>query len=198
MNKLIYFGLLIFIIILFQNCDGRDRAHKTTDEALIENKLLDSFSQNVSFYPKNYSEVETDTILPNGFKVKIKAYTDMESHVPFSKVKGSITYTKKYRNFKFDIIVEKDNTLIYQEHFDKDKINNLLGYNSAYFTESSPFYNFDKLAILKSIQVDDELSLKNEVLIDILYAIPNSNRLARHTLFVNENGETGFVIVDVI
>ncbi|WP_158526739.1 hypothetical protein [Olleya aquimaris] len=36
--------LLLGILIAFLSCDGRDRVHKTPQEVLIENKLLDSFS----------------------------------------------------------------------------------------------------------------------------------------------------------
>jgi len=186
-------GLLIVIIISVTSCEGR----KTKSQALSES--IKNFNKTINFetntyIPETYIEHEVDTLMSNGYHVKIKAYSDMSNAVKFSKIKDTINQQTHYRNFKFDIIVEKDGQLIYEESFDKLKANKLLGYRDN-FVPDSPFYNFDKLAILQSIQVDDEPSLKNEVLIDVIYAIPESNRSALHTLFINDDGSISMVHV---
>ena len=49
MNKI---ALLLFILLVtLISCDGRERAHKSNTEVLIENKLLDSFSESIKYIP---------------------------------------------------------------------------------------------------------------------------------------------------
>lgn len=180
-------GLLLLFAIGFTSCEGR----KTSRQALSES--IEEFKKNINFetsvyIPKTYLEHEVDTLMSNGYRVKIKTYSDMASSVLFTKIKDTINYQTYYRNFKFDISVTKDNKLIYSERFDKQKVNKIFNYN-ANLVSGSPLYNFDKLAVLKSIQVNDDPSYKNRVLIDILYAIPETDRFASHTLSINENGE---------
>ncbi|WP_179335124.1 hypothetical protein [Winogradskyella costae] len=186
-------GLLIIIIIGFTSCEGRKTQSQALYESIAEFKKTVTFETNI-YIPENYLEHQVDTLMSNGFRVKIKTYSDMTKDVLFSNIKDTINYQTHYRNFKFDIRVEKEGQLIFEESFDKQKANKLFGYRDD-FASDSPFYNFDKLAILHSIQVDDEPSLKNKVLIDVMYAIPETNRTALHTLFVNDNGTINMVHV---
>ncbi|MBU2920462.1 hypothetical protein KO504_03850 [Winogradskyella psychrotolerans] len=186
-------GLFIITLIAFTSCEGRKTQSQALSESIEEFKKTVNFESNV-YIPENYTEREVDTVMSNGFRVKIKIYSDMSSDVLFSKIKDTINYQTHYRNFKFDIRVEKEGELIYEESFDKHKANQLFGYHNNY-SPDSPFHDFDKLAILQSIQVDDEPSLKNTVLIDVMFAIPETNRSALHTLFVNDNGTINMVHV---
>ena len=119
----------------------------------------------------------------------------MTNSVLFTKIKDTINYQTNYRNYKFDISVTKDNKLIYSESFDKRKIDDVFNYKSN-LASGSTLYNFDKLAVLKSIEVNDDPSYTNMVLIDILYAIPESDRFAQHTLFINEIGKSNVLQVN--
>jgi hypothetical protein len=188
-------GLLLLFAIGFTSCEGR----KTSRQALSES--IEEFKKNINFetsvyIPETYLEHEVDTLMSNGYRVKIKTYSDMASSVLFTKIKDTINYQTHYRNFKFHISVTKDNKPIYSESFDKKKVNTTFNYNANLVSES-PLYNFDKLAVLKSIQVNDDPSYKNKVLIDILYAIPETDRIASHTLSINENGEANSTQVEI-
>ncbi|WP_299100568.1 hypothetical protein [uncultured Winogradskyella sp.] len=183
--------LLFIITIAFASCENRRTQSQALSESIEEFKKTVNFESNV-FIPENYIEREVDTLMSNGYRVKIKTYSDMTNTVLFSKIKDTINYQTHYRNFKFDIRVEKQGQLIYEESFDKDKANKLFGYRDDFITES-PLHNFNKLAVLQSIQVDDEPTLKNKVLIDVRYTIPETNRFALHTLYVNDNGTINMV-----
>ena len=61
--------------IILISCDGRDRIYKTNAEVLHESNLFNVFSQQIKFIPEQSIEIETDTILSNGFQVKIKYYS---------------------------------------------------------------------------------------------------------------------------
>ncbi|SFO01735.1 hypothetical protein SAMN04487989_1115 [Bizionia echini] len=113
---------LITIVILamtFGACDGRDRLHKTPQEVLHETKLLDSFSERVNYIPENYAEVLTDTILANGFHIKIKTFTDMENNLLDVTQTDSLTHKTFYRDVKSQVIISKNEKEIFNKIIDK-------------------------------------------------------------------------------
>lgn len=183
--------LLLLLVICFTSCEDR----KTSQQALAES--IEAFKKKVNievdiYIPETYMEQQIDSTLSNGFRVKIKTYADMDNSVRFSKIKDTINYQTYYRNFKFDIRVEKEDKLIYEESFDKQKVNKAFGYNSN-FVSGSDLYNFNKLAILKSIQINDDPTYVNMVLIDIIFAIPETDKYASHTLFIDNKGKSNIV-----
>jgi len=184
-------GIFLILVIGFTSCEGR----KTSNQALSES--IEEFKKDVTlqidvYEPETYIEREVDTLLSNGYHVKIKTYTDLDNSVLFTKIKDTINYQIYYRNFKFDILVEKDGKLIYQEHYDKSRINKALGYSSN-INSSIPTHNFNKSATLKSIQIDDELSTNKAIFIDIAYTIPNTEFIDWHKLKINSKGQAKFV-----
>lgn len=134
MKQFIFLLVIATIGIVSISCDGRDRVFKTNTEVLIENKLLDSFSENITYFPETYTEVATDTILYNGFHVKLKTYTIMDKHIVNEFKQDSIVYKKYYREFVTDVIVTKNDKEIFNERIDKEfihKHNNNLQLNKA-------------------------------------------------------------------
>ena len=134
MKQFIFLLVIATIGIVSISCDGRDRMFKNNTEVLIENKLLDSFSENITYFPETYTEVATDTILYNGFHVKLKTYTIMDKHIVNEFKQDSIVYKKYYREFVTDVIVTKNDKEIFNERIDKEfihKHNNNLQLNKA-------------------------------------------------------------------
>jgi len=134
MKQFIFLLVIATIGIVSISCDGRDRVFKTNTEVLIENKLLDSFSENITYVPETYTEVATDTILYNGFHVKLKTYTIMDKHIVNEFKQDSIVYKKYYREFVTDVIVTMNDKEIFNERIDKEfihKHNNNLQLNKA-------------------------------------------------------------------
>ena len=137
------------------------------------------------YEPESYMEREVDTLLHNGYRVKIKTFTDMENTVLFTKIKDTINYQTYYRNYKFNILVEKDGKRIYSDYFDKQRINQLFKYNASTISELK---DFDQLGILKSIELNKDLTHSEHIEIDIMYAIPNTDRVSLHTISINDEG----------
>jgi len=118
MNKLIYLFFIVFIAFL--SCDGRDRVHKTNEEVLIEHKLLDSFSERVTYFPETYTEVETDTILSNGYRVNIKLYSDMENAILVEKQQDKIISKTYYRKLIADVEIYSSSTAVFKDTINTD------------------------------------------------------------------------------
>lgn len=187
--------ILLIIGIGFFSCEDRKTQNQALSESIEEFKKTVNFETNV-YIPETYIEQEVDTIMSNGFRVKVKTYSDLSNAVRFSKIKDTINYQTHYRNFKFDISIYKNDKEIYNESFDKQKINKAFNYD-ANLVSGSDLYNFNTLAVLKSINVNDDPSYTNVVLIDIMYAIPESNRYATHRLFIDNKGKSNVVQTEV-
>jgi hypothetical protein len=184
-------GLLLIIVLGFTSCEGRI----TKNQALA--KDIEEFNKTVSleidvYKPESFTERQVDTTLNNGFRVKIKTYTDMDNSVLFTKIKDTVNYQTYYRNFKFDILVEKNNKVIYNKSFDKQKANTAFNFNSN-LLKGSELYNFDKLAILNAIQLDDDPSYTNTVAIDVMYVIPETDKVSHHKILINDKGKANFI-----
>ena len=187
--------VLLVLLLGFTSCEGRKSQNQALSESINEFKKSASLEVDI-YVPETFLEHEVDTTLSNGYHVKIKTYTDEENNVLFSKIKDTINYQTYYRNYKFDISVLKEGELIYHESFDKQRVNKDFKYNSNFYSDSL-LHNFDKLAVLKSIQFNDDSSIKNSVGIDIIYGIPESDRYASYTLFIDNNGKSNIVQIEV-
>lgn len=184
-------GVLLILVIGLTSCEGRKSQSQALSESIDEFKKSASLEVDV-YVPETYLEHRVDTTLSNGYKVIIKTYSDEENNVLFSKIKDTINYQTFYRNYKFDISITKNGQLIYNESFDKPRVNKDFNYNFNKYSCSN-LRDFDKLSVLKSIQVNDDLSLKNVVGIDIIYAIPESDKYGYHTLFIDEKGKSNII-----
>jgi hypothetical protein len=184
--------LFIVTIIVFTSCEGR----KTSHEALLES--IEKYDKEVTvekslYIPEFYSEREVDTLISNGFRVKIKTYSDMNNSVVFTKIKDTINYRTHYRNFKFDILVKKDGKIVYQESFDKEKVNKEFGYKSD-LDSNSLIYKFNELAILKSVQLETDNYSNDAINISIAYAIPNRDFIDWHKFRIDKKGKREFIL----
>lgn len=189
------FGLLLLLIIGFTSCEGRRNSSQALSESIEEFRKTATIEVDV-FVPETYLEQEVDTILSNGYRVRIKTFIDEDNNVLFSKIKDTINYQTYYRNYKFNISVIKNGKLIYNETFNKKRVNKDFNYNEALKSDAL-LADFYKLAVLKSIQVNHDPSLKNKVGIDILYSIPESERYASHTLLIDEKGKSNIINVEL-
>ena len=187
-------SIAMVLLLGFTNCEGRKTQHQALSEDIEEYNKTVNIEIDV-FIPEIYMEREVDTVLHNGYRVKIKTYIDMENSVLYTKIKDTINYQTHYRNYKFDILVEKDGKEIFNRSFNKQKTNEALGFKSNLVRESE-LNGFDKLSILKSIQVDDDPTNTNTVVIDIIYGIPETERISYHKLMINEEGHANFILTD--
>lgn len=175
MNKLLF--LLFLSIVTLASCDGRDRKYKTNTEVLKENKLLESFTEEIKFIPEAYTEIETDTILSNGFKVKIKYYSiESDFVLETRKSKNDSIIKIHHKNFEAQLLVLKNNTII-----SKSLINKRLFYEF----ESDPFW---ANAIMQFIWIDYDASNENTLYLNTSFCTPNTDECKDFTLNINEQG----------
>ncbi|WP_452597163.1 hypothetical protein [Pontimicrobium sp. MEBiC01747] len=177
MRKLL--PLLLLIAIVCISCDGRDRAKLSNAEVLKQHNLLESFSKHTEFIPKHYTEVVTDTILSNGYKVKIKTFSDMTNSITKQLKKESITHNIQYREFISEVSIFKDEKLVFNETIDdsflKQYIPNISKLNSS---------------ITKGLAINEEKSLEtNTIHLAISNCIPDKTiNCPSYYIIIDEKG----------
>jgi len=112
--------IVLVIVSIFMSCDGR-KSHNEALKNSIE-KFRDSIelAEIAEYIPKEYSEIVTDTILNNGFKVSIKTYTDMKKSVAGTYQEDSTIFKNYYREWISEVMIQKDNKTIFNEIIDRD------------------------------------------------------------------------------
>lgn len=174
-NKLL---ILIFILIIaLISCDGRDRAYKTNAEVLEENNLLETFSKDIKFVPETKVAIVTDTILSNGFQIKMQ-YHSIENHTVSETIKTDNEATTKiyYKNFEAKLHILKNGITINQSLINKE----LFG---AFADDS-----FWKTAIMQYVWIDYEASTTKELRLNTSFNIPNTETYKDFILVIDELG----------
>lgn len=175
MSKLLFFILILAMTLA--SCDGSHRKYKTNAEVLKENKLLESFTEEIKFVPEAYTEIKTDTILSSGFEVKI-TYHSLENDFVLETIKSkndSIT-RMHHKNFEAQLLVLKNNTLINKS---------LISKKLFYEFESATFL---ANAIMQFLWIDYAASNENRIYLNTSFCIPNTDECKDFTLKINEQG----------
>ena len=161
--------LLLLLAISFMNCDGRIRKHRSSAEILTESNLINAFSNQPNFIPKQPVKIETDTILSNGFRIKLDYYSN-------KNLKKANTEQTNHYNFEAILEVlfndERINTTIINKHLFKD-------------FESSSF--FDK-AIMQFVWIDHEASTGNSLYLKTSFRIPETDIFKDYAIIINDQG----------
>ena len=131
-----YFTLFLFIIItVFASCDGRNKANKSNIENVANSKLSDSFFEKTEYIPEIYTQIDIDTLLSNGFRIKIIVYSDMESSYLNEFQLDSIKYKHFYRYFNADIKVIKNINEVYSNTINHLILDNFLENTSEHINQ---------------------------------------------------------------
>ncbi len=112
-----YIILIVCIIAIgFSSCSGRTTKSESLKEAISKFKDTITPIEIVEYFPKTYSEVQTDTILSNGFCIKVKTYSDMRHTVSHTTKSDAFTIKMDiYRKWISDIEVKKDGIVVFAE-----------------------------------------------------------------------------------
>lgn len=156
------------------NCDGRNRIHKTNAQVLTENNLFDTFSEQLNFIPESKVEIVTDTVLSNGFQIKIKYYSVENNSI--LKTKNNSTLKTHYKNFEAQLHVLKNGLFIHKSDINKTLFSALE--NKAFIEK----------AIMQYIWIDYEASTKQTLFLNTSLNIPNTEIYKDFILKIDEYG----------
>lgn len=139
--------LVSIIVLIVMSCDGQDLKHQSAVQVLKKHKLLDSFSEQIQFTPKNYTEIQHDTILNSGHIIKIKYYSNMDLNTSILTTykADSLTVKHYYRRFNAEVQISKQNEIVFSEIVNTDFLNRYTQVNlTDYILTNIEVYQFPK------------------------------------------------------
>ena len=177
MKNLIYIILLMFTVVL--SCDGRDKVHQTSQEVLKNNKLYESFSQKVVYIPEHYLETKNDTILSNGFQVKLKSYTNMRESFLKKSIKNHLLLKNYYRDIETTILIKKNEQNIVSTNINKD----------FFMNSNKEFHRILKDKILQGVWLNQYASIiTNTVVLEVQFMEPETKNYVYYRVSFDQNG----------
>jgi len=148
MFKTLYTNSLVLLFflttILFLSCDGKASTFENHVESFKEKNTYKPKVNAIKWIPENYIEIKTDTILSNGFQIKlIYNSVDEDSILKTDNTNSNQVY---YKNFEAKLYVSKNGVLVNQYRINKNLFQSFE--NQSYW----------KKAIMQSIWIDYEAS----------------------------------------
>ncbi|WP_179344787.1 hypothetical protein [Winogradskyella ursingii] len=172
------FGLLLLLVVAFTSCEGRKTKHQALKESIQNFKKNIPF-EIVEYIPENYHETVTDTLMSNGFNVKIKTFTDLGNHIPIKIEKDLKTKTEFYREVKSEISIIVDDRQVLNTVIDKDFI-------FSYFKENEHAMTYSNL---QGVWINQTNFTNSQSLsLDIYYAEVNSDKREIFQMIINRDG----------
>lgn len=169
-------AILLITIIIFTSCDGKDRARQTNEEKLKQSNLSDSFFVQEKYFPEEYSEVITDTIINNNI-INIKSFTDMNNNV-LNEIKiDTILYKYFYREIKSNLIIKREGETIFSETIDKSYFND---------DEDNLFW---KEALMLGLYIDEAKTTDKQIYFNVSYCMIESETCKDYNLIIDNKGE---------
>lgn len=139
-------SLILLLVVAFISLSCK-RSHNSKDSLInsIESLKNKGFIGEVTYIPNTYSEVATDTIFNNGFKINIRHYSDMNNEVLNEFKRDTITHQHFYRDFKANVKVSKNDVTLFSKTIDKSFFINAKSVDNSFF----------EAGILKDIWVEE-------------------------------------------
>ncbi len=177
MNKLLVLTLILATI--FFNCNGIKTKQDVLQASVLKYKDSLGNIEITTYFPKEYHEVETDTLLSNGFRIKIKNFTDMEHEVLHLSKQDSIIYKHYYRHVISEIDVYKNSSKIFSKTIDKPF---LLKHNEA-------LKDYLNTANLSNVWLNENHALsKEKISIYIMFGKPETDDYFLNEMVIDSNG----------
>ncbi|WP_406683670.1 hypothetical protein N1F78_13390 [Seonamhaeicola sp. MEBiC1930] len=176
LNRLPIFLIIAFIVVC--SCDGRKSKNDFLQDSITKFKDTTEPIEVIKYTPKQYTEIKTDTILSNGFTVKIKSYTDMNNSV-LQTIKTSSSVVKlNFRKVISEVVAYKNDELIFKKEL-----------NTAFFLENLPDIDNTLEYINNEVYIDEEQSLKtNKLVLITSRCLPRTHNCPDYSIIIDEKG----------
>lgn len=174
-----YYLFAVLLCVAFSSCDGRKSHKESLEESVSKFKLKDSNLDIITYYPKQYTEVATDTILSNTFQIKIKNYSLMDNNVIITtssqENRNKIEY---HRVFESEIVVFNKSEKILETTI-----------NAEIFKQQSTINSFWDNATLEHVWVNQESSNDDTVNLEISFINPKDKARKLYQMSIDKLGK---------
>ncbi len=171
---------LILVCVAFMSCDGRKSKSVSLKESIEEFKQKQLLIETINYYPKEYTEIVTDTILSDKVKIHIKNYSLSNDGIPMlANAKDGTTKEKQHRVFMSEIIIS---TASSSKEIFSTKIS-AEQFKSLY---SDVFWNN---ATLQHVWVNQGLSTLGDIKLDMSFINPKDNSYKLYRMSIDGTGK---------
>jgi hypothetical protein len=160
-------------------CEGRISKNEALKKSIANFKSNQVITK-IAYHPLEYNEIATDTILSNGYEIKLKTFTDMNSSILNSSTINEITQNHFYRIVESKLEVKYAENVIFRDIIGRDFIEENLQIEHK---------NWSKFN-LRDIWIDQALSIeKNLLSIQIEFCSIESDECKKFNLLINKAGQ---------
>ena len=166
--------LIMLVSIAFMSCDGRKSKSVSLKESIEEFNKKQLAIETINYYPKEYTEVVTDTVISNKLKIHIKNYSLSHTGITMLDSKENL---KLHRVFESEIVISTATKEILNTHISADLFKTM--YADAFWNN----------ATLQQVWVNQELSTTQEIKLDMSFINPKDNSYKLYRMSIDENGQ---------
>lgn len=169
--------LLVILIacIGFVSCDGRKSKSVALKESIKE--FQQKLTPLATFYPKEYTEVVTDTLISNSVKVHVKNYSSLNDVIPMTSADKNPKAKTFHRVFESEIAISTNTKEIFRTKISADQFKNL--FNDTFWNN----------ATLQHTWVNEELSTAEEIHLDMSFIDPTTDSYKLYRMSVTMDGQ---------
>jgi len=184
MKQLLLF-LPILLLCFTMSCDHRTSAKERLEISIAEFGKKQTALKVQSFYPESYTEVKTDSIIANTFKVSISNYSNMNKNLVLTETNSEKNkISKLHRVFESDVLIAVNDKLIFQQHL------------SAADFKDTTISDFWNNATLEQIWVNQEQSNQTELLLGVSIINPKSKAYKYYEMRFDHAGKKSIQLIE--
>ncbi len=185
MKHLFVVLILVALGVTFVSCDGRKSRSESLKSSIAEFNERQSEVVIVSYYPKEYTEVVTDTLISNQVNVHIKNFS-LSNESLFMSVGDNPSLKKniQHRVFKSEIVVSTPSKEILNTHISAEQFKSLY---------SDKFWDH---ATLEHVWVNQELSKSNDIKLEMSFINPSNSAYKVYRMSITENGHQTIELIE--
>ena len=177
--------LIALVAIICFSCDGRQTKKEALQVAVSEFNLKTTPLEVVTYHPKAYVEIVTDTIISNSVKVRIKNYTLLDEQILVSNNSDLTSNEINYqRVFESEINIST---------YSKDILSTHISAKQFRTIEADPFWD---TATIQHTWVNQELSTINDIKLDISFINPKNNAYKLYRMSIDAYGQQTLNLIE--
>lgn len=177
--------VFVFVCVALFSCDRRGSARENLQNSISEFSKKYTFKDVVTFHPKTYTEIQTDSIISNTFKVSIKNYSKMDS-----QILQSFETINDENNIRYHRVFESE---IRITTVSKEIFNTTLNAKDFVDNSEQEFWNY---ATLAHVWVNQEQSTTHEVNLGVSIINPRNDAYKLYELVVDVNGKHDLFLIE--
>lgn len=179
------FLLIALIAIICFSCDGRQTKKEALERAVSEFNIKTTPLEVVTYHPKAYVEIVTDTLISNSIKIRVKNYTLLDEQILMSNTSDVTSETIHYqRVFESEISISTSTRDILSVHISAKQFKTI---------DSDPFWDS---ATLQHTWVNQELSNSNDIKLDISFINPKNKAYKLYRMSIDTYGQQTLNLIE--